>query len=121
MIPFVSPLPLRLAFSKQIPLAQWLFQSPTLEKLTASNAGVPTPPTTFNGSATDPDASSSNLQSMNDGGAVKDPWFATVSGGEKGVGPHLLLYRQASEDFTKWVYLGQVFQHQENYTWSEWR
>ncbi|KAH7326822.1 glycosyl hydrolase [Rhizoctonia solani] len=77
----------------------WLFQSPTIERLTASNPGVPVPPTTV---------------------TIKDPWFATMSGGEKNVGPHLLLYRQASEDFTKWVYLGQIFQHAGNYSWSEW-
>lgn len=98
------------------PSLQWLFQSPTLERLTASNQGTPTPPTTFNGTA--PNTTTTSTTSNQH---IKDPWFATVSGGEKGVGPHLLLYRQASEDFTRWVYLGQIFQHQGNYSWSEWR
>lgn len=93
----------------------WLFQSPTLERLTASNPGTPTPPTTFNGTA--PNATTSAAYTNE---TIKDPWFVTVSGGEKGVGPHLLLYRQASTDFTKWVYLGQIFQHEGNYSWSEW-
>ncbi|KAG8975448.1 hypothetical protein FRC05_005778 [Tulasnella sp. 425] len=95
----------------------WLFQSPTLERLTASNQGTPTPPTTFNGTAPNTTSTTTSTASNQH---IKDPWFATVSGGEKGVGPHLLLYRQASEDFTKWVYLGQIFQHQGNYSWSEW-
>nr|UZP16976.1 RcGH32 [Ceratobasidium cereale] len=96
----------------------WLFQSPTLAKLTASNPGTPTPPTTFNGSST-PDKL--NLPNIGrDNAAIKDPWFATVSGGVKGVGGHLLLYRQASSDFTKWVYLGPLFQGAANHTYSEW-
>ncbi|KAG9088980.1 hypothetical protein FS749_001711 [Ceratobasidium sp. UAMH 11750] len=96
----------------------WLFQSPTLAKLTASNPGTPTPPTTFNGSSTPDTFPIGPRDSKSE--TIKDPWFATVSGGEKGVGPHLLLYRQASSDFTKWVYLGQVFQHEANHSFSEW-
>ncbi|KAG8959882.1 hypothetical protein FRC00_001162 [Tulasnella sp. 408] len=94
----------------------WLFQSPTLERLTASNPGTPTPPTTFNGTV----ANTTRHSSTSSNKKIKDPWFATVSGGEKGAGPHLLLYRQASEDFTKWVYLGQIFKHTGNFSWSEW-
>ncbi|KAG8976125.1 hypothetical protein FRB90_009304, partial [Tulasnella sp. 427] len=84
-----------------------------------SNAGTTPPPTTFNGTAANTTSAAASSSSSNNT-KVKDPWFATVSGGEKGVGPHLLLYRQTSEDFTKWVYLGQVFQHALNYSWSEW-
>ncbi|KAG8903154.1 hypothetical protein FRC01_009309, partial [Tulasnella sp. 417] len=94
----------------------WLFQSPTLERLTASNPGTPTPGTTFNGETAD----NTRRSSTSSGKKIKNPWFATVSGGEKEAGPHLLLYRQASEDFTKWVYLGQIFKHTGNYSWSEW-
>lgn len=36
------------------------------------------------------------------------------------MGPHVLLYRQASTDFTQWVYLGRIFQASGGVSWSEW-
>ncbi|QRW02501.1 glycoside hydrolase family 32 protein [Ceratobasidium sp. AG-Ba] len=95
----------------------WLFQSPALAKITASNPGTPTPQTTFNGSST-PDTFPIGPRDSKH--SIKDPWFMTVSGGVKGEGPHLLLYRQDSTDFTKWVYLGELFKHAANYSYSEW-
>ncbi|KAG9084681.1 hypothetical protein FRC06_003942 [Ceratobasidium sp. 370] len=59
----------------------WLFQSPTLAKLTASNPGTPTPPTTFNGSST-PDTFPVGPRDFKNE-PIKDPWFATVSGGDQ--------------------------------------
>lgn len=88
----------------------FVFESPKLVRVLANttSSANPTTAAAAANSTTTTNSTSSNL-------------FATVSGGVRGIGSKLLLYRQATVgDFLDWQYVGPIFETALNQSWSIW-
>lgn len=85
---------------------------------------IPSPPEGFNVTGwRDPFVFQSpqldSILAPNDNLTTESPWYITISGGIREVGPRIFLYRQAADDFTAWDFLGPVASEGYNTTWSE--